>query len=144
MATKTRNPETSTVDTRDSRVPETLHPGLHPHRPTTHQPPEKGDHLPMDRRPHPAIVLTDHNTLQYWRHPQGINRHITRYLLRLADYDVQLKHQLGVTNKANHLSRRPDYDQGTNDNQEIMALPERLFANVLNLATLQEDVRQSQ
>src|SRR6266403_1216724 len=24
--------------------------------------------------PHPIIVLTDHNNLQYWRHPQQINR----------------------------------------------------------------------
>ncbi len=30
------------------------------------------------------------------------------------------------------------------NNQEITALPDRLFANVLNLATLQEDVHQSQ
>jgi len=62
----------------------------------------------------------------------------------LADYDIQLKHQPGVTNKADHLSCRPDYDQGTEDNLEIMALPNHLFANVINLATLQEDVHQSQ
>ncbi len=62
----------------------------------------------------------------------------------MADYDVQLKHQPGTSNKADHLSRRPDYDQGTNNNQEVTALPKRLFANVLNLATLQEDVHQSQ
>src|SRR6266481_9164069 len=47
-------------------------------------------------------------------------------------------------NKADHLSRQPDYDQGTEDNQEVMALPKRLFANVINLATLQEDIHQSQ
>jgi|SRR6266436_1437425 len=47
-------------------------------------------------------------------------------------------------NRANHLSHRPDYDQGAKDNQEVMALPDRLFANVINLATLQEDVHQSQ
>ncbi len=62
----------------------------------------------------------------------------------MADYDVHLKHQPGTTNKADHLARRPDYDQGTDDNQEVTALPDRLFANVLNLATLQEDIRQSQ
>ncbi len=90
------------------------------------------------------IVLTDHNNLQYWRHPQRINRRIARYPLRLADYDVSIRHQPGVTNKADHLSCRPDYDQGTEDNQEVTALPDRLFANVVNLATLQEDVRQSQ
>ena len=38
--------------------------------------------------PHPVLVLMDHNNLQYWRHPQQINRCIARYLLRLADYDI--------------------------------------------------------
>ncbi len=104
---------------------------------------ENWRHL-LVRSPHPVIVLMDHNNLQYWRHPQQINRQIARYLLRLADYDVQLKHQPGVTNKADHLSRRPDYDQGAKDNQEVTALPDRLFANVINLATQQEDVHQSQ
>ncbi len=94
--------------------------------------------------PHPVVVLMDHNNLQYWQHPQRINRRIARYLLRLADYDIQLKHQPGVTNRANHLSRQPDYNQGTEDNSEIMALPNHLFANIINLATLQEDVCQSQ
>jgi len=61
-----------------------------------------------------------------------------------VDYDVNLKHQPGVTNKADHLSCRPDYDQGAEDNQEVTALPDQLFANIINLATLQEDVRQSQ
>ncbi len=55
--------------------------------------------------PHPVIVLMDHNNLQYWCHLQQINRRIARYLLRLVDYDVQLKHQPGVTNKADHLSQ---------------------------------------
>ncbi len=86
----------------------------------------------------------DHNNLQYWRHPQWINRRIACYLLCLADYDVQLKHQPGVTNKADHLSHQPDYDQGTKDNSDITALPNHLFANIINLATLQEDIRQSQ
>ncbi len=90
------------------------------------------------------IVLTDHNNLQYWHHPQQINRRIACYLLRLADYDIQLKHQPGITNKADHLSCQPDYNQGTKDNSEVMALPAHLFANIINLATLQEDVRQSQ
>ncbi len=91
--------------------------------------------------PHPVIILTDHNNLQYWHHPQRINRCITRYLLQLADYDVQLKHQLGVTNKANHLSRRPDYDQGADDNQEVMALPDQLFANCYELFSFSFTVR---
>ncbi len=94
--------------------------------------------------PHPIVVLTDHNNLQYYQHPQQINHRIACYLLRMADYDIKLKHQPGVTNKADHLSRQPDYDQGENSNQNITALPDHLFANIINLATLQEDVRHLQ
>ncbi len=90
------------------------------------------------------MVLTDHNNLQYYQHPQQINHRIACYLLRMADYDIKLKHQPGVTNKADHLSRQPDYDQGENSNQNITALPDHLFANIINLATLQEDVRHLQ
>ncbi len=86
--------------------------------------------------PHPVLVLMDHNNLQYWWHPQRINWRIAHYLLWLVDYDIQLKHQPGVTNKADHLSWHPDYDQGVDDNQDVTALPDCLFANVVNLAIL--------
>ncbi len=72
--------------------------------------------------PHPIEVLTDHNNLQYYRHPQRINCCIARYLLRMVDYNIKLKHQLGITNKADHLSQHPDYDQGEDDNVNVMAL----------------------
>ncbi len=62
----------------------------------------------------------------------------------MVDYDIKLKHQPGVTNKANHLSQQPDYDQGENNNQNVMALPAHLFANIVNLAMLQEDIHLSQ
>jgi len=61
----------------------------------------------------------------------------------MADYDVRLKHQPGVTNKADHLSWQPDYDQGENDNQNVTALPDCLFANIVNLTTLQDNVHLS-
>jgi len=62
----------------------------------------------------------------------------------MADYNVRLKHQPGVSNKADHLSQQPDYDQGGDDNQNVMALLDHLFTNVINLAMLQEDICQSQ
>ncbi len=62
----------------------------------------------------------------------------------MVDYNIRLKHQPGTTNKADHLSQQPDYDQGDDNNRDVMALSDCLFANVINLATLQEDVCQSQ
>ncbi len=43
-----------------------------------------------------------------------------------------------------HLFQCLDYNEGTNDYQDVMALPNHLFTNVVNLATLQEDIHQSQ
>jgi hypothetical protein len=45
----------------------------------------------------------------------------------------------GVSNKADHLSRRLDYDEGKGDNEDIRVLPDTLFAN----AILSLDVEQA-
>src|SRR6266403_3223522 len=59
MATKTRNPQTSTIHPGNPRIPEALHPRVCPHRPTAHQPPEKGSRLPMDGRAYPSSGQTN-------------------------------------------------------------------------------------
>ena len=50
----------------------------------------------------------------------------------LADYDLELWHIPGSTNKADALSRRPDHDDRSKDNEEVVALPDSLFARALN------------
>src|SRR6266478_3750470 len=63
VATETRNPQTSAIDVGNPRIPKTFHPGLCPHRPTSHQPFEERDQLPMDGRIHPSHKKTNrHNT----------------------------------------------------------------------------------
>jgi hypothetical protein len=84
--------------------------------------------------PHKVIVYTDHLNLQYWREPHKISRRVARQVLRLAEYDIELKHIPGKTNgRADALSRRPDYDQGSQDNENITVLPESLFARAARL-----------
>jgi ribonuclease HI len=84
--------------------------------------------------PHKVIVYTDHLNLQYWREPHKISRHVARQVLRLAEYDIELKHIPGKTNgRADALSRRPDYDQGSRDNENITVLPDSLFARAAHL-----------
>ena len=56
--------------------------------------------------PTPVTVYTDHKNLEYYRHPQHINRRIARYIPRLADYNYVLVHLPGISNKADALSRR--------------------------------------
>ena len=78
--------------------------------------------------PHKITVYTDHANLQYWRQPHKISRRVAREVLELSEFDIELKHIPGTTNgRADALSRRPDYDQGTQDNENITVLPDPLF-----------------
>lgn len=92
----------------------------------------------------PVQVLTDHANLQYYRHPQKINRRVARYINFLEDFNYQLKHIPGVNNRADALSRRPDYDDGTGDNDQIIALPNELFAKAIAAITLDETIKRKQ
>jgi hypothetical protein len=79
--------------------------------------------------PHKVIVYSDHQNLLYWKEPHKISRRVAREVLRLSEYNIEIRHIKGTANgRADALSRRPDYDQGTEDNTNVTVLPERLFA----------------
>jgi hypothetical protein len=86
--------------------------------------------------PFPVTVLTDHKNLEYYRHPHHINQRIARYVQQLADYNFQLVHIPGSTNKADTLSCQPDYDDGSADNSDVTVLPPDLFVQTTMLACL--------
>ena len=88
--------------------------------------------------PYPITVLTDHKNLEYYRKPQNINRRVARYIPHLADYNFILTHILGPTNKADALSRRPDYDDGSDDNTNVTVLPPQLFALATTFSSLDD------
>ena len=78
--------------------------------------------------PHKIIIYTDHANLQYWQQPHKISRRVVREVLELSEFDIELHHIAGTTNgQADALSRHPDYDQGEEDNNNIMVLPDHLF-----------------
>jgi hypothetical protein len=78
--------------------------------------------------PFQTTVITDHANLQYYQQLQKINRRVARYLGDLADYNFRLVHKPGKLNKADHLSRWPDYDEGKGNNEDVLVLPKWLFA----------------
>jgi transposase InsO family protein len=94
--------------------------------------------------PHIITVMTDHKNLEYYRRPQNINRRIARYIGRLADYNFILVHIPGTTNKADALSRRSDYDDGSKDNQDVTVLPPHLFTRAMTLSSLDERAKACQ
>ena len=51
-----------------------------------------------------------------------------------------MQHVPGKSNgRADALSRRPDYDQGTNDNQNVTVLPDKLFIRALAAQELEQN-----
>src|ERR1700744_5143862 len=94
-------------------------------------------HLLLSSR-FPVTVLTDHKNLEYYHHPHHINQRVARYLPQLADYNFTLHHIPGSTNKADPLSRRPDYDNGADDNADILVLPPHLFARATSFSSLDD------
>ena len=54
---------------------------------------------------HQVVVWTDHNNLTFYRHPQTISSRVARYIPRMAEYDLVLKHKPGTLNRADYLSR---------------------------------------
>ena len=77
---------------------------------------------------HKIIIHSDHQNLTYWKKPQKLSRCIAREQLDLMEFDFEIHHILGKANsQADMLSRRPDYDQGTCNNENIIVLPESVF-----------------
>jgi hypothetical protein len=52
----------------------------------------------------------------------------------LSEYNFEIRHIKGTANgRADALSRRPDYDQGHEDNQNIVVLPEQVFTRAMEV-----------
>ena len=55
-------------------------------------------------------------------------------------FDFKICHIPGKANsKADALSRRPDYDQGSHDNENIIVLPEDVFVRAVTIASHEEE-----
>jgi hypothetical protein len=84
--------------------------------------------------PHKIIIYSDHQNLLYWKEPHKISRRVAREVLMLSKYNFEIRHIKGTSNgRADALSRRPDYDQGHKDNQNVTVLPRQVFARVMEV-----------
>ena len=92
----------------------------------------------------PIQVFTDHTNLQYYRHPQKIKWRVTRYINFLEDFNYKLAHIPDACNRADALSRRPDHDDGSNDNDQVVALLDNMFIKAISMAMLDEKLRKRQ
>ena len=85
-------------------------------------------HTYLAGSPHKIKVFLDHMNLQYWRQPHKISRRVAREVLTLSEYDIEIHHIKGKANGCvDALSRRPDYNMGEDDNQDITVLLNHVF-----------------
>jgi RNase H-like domain found in reverse transcriptase len=104
---------------------------------------KRNRHLVMGL-PHKLTLYTDHDNLRFYRHPQKLNRRVARYIAFLADFNLEIKHLPGRRNQADPLSRRPDYNNGLQDNEETTALPDSLFINLIETTALDKQIKEQQ
>jgi hypothetical protein len=84
--------------------------------------------------PHKIIIYSDHQNLLYWKEPHKISRRVAREVLMLSKYNFEICHIKGTSNgRADTLSRRPDYDQGHEDNQNVTVLPRQVFVRAMEV-----------
>jgi len=76
---------------------------------------------------HPVLVITDHANLTYYQHLHKIGQCVAGYIGEYKQYDIQLAYWPGASNRANTLSRRPDYAPDPYNDKPVVALPEHLF-----------------
>src|SRR5579863_3691849 len=84
----------------------------------------------------PVQVFINHVNLTHYCHPQKINRHVAWYINSLSEFNYILKHLPGTLNHADGLSQRPNYDDGSNDNKQVVALPDHVFIHSISVDSL--------
>jgi len=80
----------------------------------------KGTHIPV-------LVYTDHANLRYYRDPWKIGLRVASYLPKREQYNILLEYKPGATNRADALSRRPDYKGPNPDNDKVLIWPDQYF-----------------
>jgi len=89
--------------------------------------------------PHQIIIHTDHANLLYWKEPRKRSRRVAREFQELSEYNFVLKHIAGTKNaRADALSRRSDYDIRSEDNDDVVVLPEERFIKVTGEEPIEE------
>jgi len=77
-------------------------------------------------------IWTDHKNLGYFKKPQKLNHRQACWITELQEYDFQLIHKPGNSQKkVDALSCRPDHTQGKDDNTDQTLLKGEWLRNVV-------------
>ena len=75
---------------------------------------------------HPVQIRSDHKNLLYYMTGQELTEKLKRWMVALSRFNFMLIHWPGKDNKADALSRRPDYMLGKDETKITMLPPERI------------------
>ena len=76
---------------------------------------------------HPVIILTDHRNLLFYQEPHKLSNRVAGWVNEQSQYNLKIAYKPGATNRADALSRRPDYAPDASNDDPIIALPADLF-----------------
>jgi len=77
----------------------------------------------------PVLVYTDHANLRYYREPCKIGPHVAGYLPEHKQYNILLEYKPGATNRADALSRQPDYEGPNEINEDVTVWLDQYFCD---------------
>lgn len=69
---------------------------------------------------------------------------MAQYLGFLEDFNYELRHIAGTKNWVDPLSQRPDHEDGKGDNEDMIALPDKVFARTTDLTLLDQQIEEKQ
>jgi hypothetical protein len=81
-----------------------------------------------------TTVHTDHANLTYYRKPQKLTPRAKRTVARIMQYCIRIKHKPGVLNKADALSRQPNYPHKPESDWETAFL-DAMFIDTTSIDT---------
>ena len=82
---------------------------------------------------HTTVILSDYSNLRHFKVPQTIGQQMARWTLSFSEFDIKLVHIPGkIKIQAEALLRRLDLCPKGTDNENIVVLPELLFANLID------------
>jgi len=94
----------------------------------------------LEGAPHAIEILSDHKNLEFFWEPGSCSRRQARWALYLTRFHFTLTHVTGKSmTTADALSRRPDHEDGSTDNDDITLLPTSLFARSMDTYELGDD-----
>jgi Integrase zinc binding domain len=63
---------------------------------------------------------------------------------KLADFNFEIIHKPGATNQADALSQHPAIPKEENKNEDVIVLPDKLFVQAIEVATIETQVWEAQ